>query len=137
MCRVAVTLLLSVLLMAPDRSLGDPGDTPDSGSTAPASATLAVSVSETSDSVRLRITASGDIEPGSLEIRFADRKAIVLARDAEGRPIQSRSVSLPAPVVEDGASASYEADDALVMTLRKQAAAETAERPRAPEADAR
>src|SRR5262245_43495581 len=88
MSRAAVPLLLSVLLMSPGRCVGDPGDTPNTSSTAPASATLTVSVSETTDSVRLRISASGDIEPGSLEVRFADRKAFVLARDAEGRPIQ-------------------------------------------------
>jgi len=136
-CRLAVTSLLSVLLMAPGTSLGDPGDTPSSSTTAPARAALTVSVSESADSVRLRISASGEIEPGSLEVRFAGREAFVVARDAEGRPIQSRPVRLPAPVVEDGASASYDGEDALVMTLRKQAAAETAERPGDPEVDAR
>jgi hypothetical protein len=109
-----------MLLMSPGRSISDargPG---------PAAAALAVSVSETPDAVRLRIEASGDIEPGSVEVRFAGRKAVVLARDAEGRAIRSQRVRLPALVVEEGASADYDAADALVMTLRKQAAAQAA-----------
>jgi hypothetical protein len=137
MSRAVVAFLLSVLLMPPGRSIGDPGATPDYGSPDPAPAALAVSVSETPNAVRLRISATGDIEPGSVEVRFGGRKAIVLARDAKGRAIRSRPVRLPAPVVEDGASASYDAEDALVMTLRKQAAAETAAPPVDPEAAAR
>jgi len=134
MAPVAVAFLLSVLLLSPGTSIGDPGDTPDSGSPPPASAALAVSVTETPDAVRLRISASGDVEPGSVEVRFTGRKVVVLARDSEGREIRSRSVRLPAPVVEDGASADYDADDALVMTLRKQAAAQTTTPPVDPEA---
>jgi len=134
MAPVAVAFLLSVLLLSSGTSIGDPGDTPDSGSPAPAAAALAVSVTETPDAVRLRISASGDVEPGSVEVRFTGRKVVVLARDSEGREIRSRSVRLPAPVVEDGASADYDADDALVMTLRKQAAAQTTPPPVDPEA---
>jgi hypothetical protein len=54
---------------------------------------------------------------------------MVLARDTEGRVIRSQPVRLPAPVVEEGASADYDAEDALVMTFRKQAAAEAAAPP--------
>jgi hypothetical protein len=89
-------------------------------------------VSETPNAVRLRIQASGDIEPGSVEVRFAGRKAVVLARDAKGRAIRSQPVRLPAAVVEEGASADYDAEDALVMTLRKQAAAQAAAPPGGP-----
>jgi hypothetical protein len=137
MSRAAGAFLLSVLLMSPGRSISDPGAIPDDRGPGPASAALAVSVSETPDAVRLRIQASGNIEPGSVEVRFAGRKAVVLARDAEGRAIRSHPVRLPASVVEEGASADYDAEDALVMTLRKQAAAQTAALPGDPDAAAR
>jgi hypothetical protein len=64
------------------------------------------------------------VEPGSVEIRFAGRKAVVLARDTEGRAIRSQPLRLPAPVAEEGSSADYDADGALVITLRKQATAQ-------------
>ena len=105
--------------MLPGASASDP-------SPAPASAALTASVSDTPDTVRLRIQASGDVEPGSVEIRFAGRKAVVLAHDAEGRGIRSQPLRLPAPLVEEGSSADYDADGALVITLRKQATAQDA-----------
>jgi hypothetical protein len=86
-------------------------------------AALEVSVSETPDTVRLRVQVVGEIEPGSLEVGFEGRKAIVSARDANGRPIRAQTVELPALVVEDGATADAAAEDALVITLRKQRAA--------------
>ena len=102
---------------------------------AAASAALTVVIAEMPDAVRLHIQASGDVEAGSVEVRFSGRKMVVLARDAEGRPIRSQSLRLPEPVVEEGSSAEYDADGALVMTLRKQA---TAARPtREPEAAVR
>jgi hypothetical protein len=131
MARAAGAFLLSMLLMSPGRSISDargPG---------PAAAALAVSVSETPDAGRLRIRASGEIAPRSVEVRFAGRKAVVLARDAEGRTIRSQPIRLPAAVVEEGASADYDAADALVMRLRKQAAAQAAVPPGDPEAAAR
>src|SRR5712691_8837139 len=88
MSRAAGAFLLSVLLMSPGRSASDPGAAPDDRGPAPAA--LAASVSETPDAVRLRIQASGDVEPGSVEVRFAGCKAVVLARDAEGRAIRSQ-----------------------------------------------
>src|SRR5205823_11498754 len=109
--------LLFVLLMSPGGSASDPG---------PAPAALEASVSETPDAVRLRIQASGDIEPGSVEVRFAGRKVVVLARDAEGRAIRSQPLRLPAAVVEEGSSADYDTDGALLLTLRKQATARDA-----------
>src|SRR5439155_5595761 len=115
MARVAGGLLLFGLLTSPRGSASDPGASPDDRGSAPASAALAASVSETPDAVRLRIQASGDVEPGSIEVRFAGRKAIVLARDAEGRAIRSQPLRLPDPVVEAGASADYDADGALLV----------------------
>jgi len=110
--RVAGAFLLFVLLMSPGGSASDP----------PASAALAASVSETPDAVRLRIQASGDIEPGSVEVRFAGRKAVVLARDAEGRAIRSQPLRLPA---------------AVLLTLRKHATAQDARPTADPHATAR
>jgi HSP20 family molecular chaperone IbpA len=110
---VGGAFLLFVLLILPGVSASDP-------SPAPASAALTPSVSATPDAVRLRIEASGDVEPGSVEVRFAGRKAVVMARDAKGRAIRSQRLRLPAPVVEEGSSADYEADGALVITLRKE-----------------
>jgi len=136
MARVAGGLLLFGLLTSPRGSASDPGASPDDRGSAPASAALAASVSETPDAVRLR-QASGDVEPGSIEVRFAGRKAIVLARDAEGRAIRSQPLRLPDPVVEEGARADYVADGTLVMTLRKQAAVPDAGPTGDPEAAAR
>jgi hypothetical protein len=116
---VASTFLLFVFLMLPAASASNPGP-------APASAALTASVSDTPDGVRLRIQASGDVEPGSVEVRFAGRKAVVLARDADGRAIRSQPLRLPARVVEDGSSADYDAEGALVITLLKQGTAQDA-----------
>jgi len=115
--RVAGACLLFGLLMLPGASASDPR---------PAPAALTASVSDTPDAVRLRIQASGDVEPGSVEVRFAGRKAVVLARDAEGQAIRSQPLRLPAPVVEEGSSADYDADGALVITLLKRATAQDA-----------
>jgi len=117
--RVAGACLLFGLLMLPGASASDPRP-------APASAALTASVSDTPGAVRVRIQASGDVEPGSVEVRFAGRKAVVLARDAEGQAIRSQPLRLPAPVVEEGSSADYDADGALVITLLKQATAQDA-----------
>jgi HSP20 family molecular chaperone IbpA len=95
------------------------------------------SVSDTPGGVRLRIQASGDVEPGSVEVRFAGREAVVLARDLEGRAIRSQPIRLPAAVVEEGASADYDTDGALLITLRKQATAQDAEPTGDPQAAAR
>jgi hypothetical protein len=131
---LAASLLLSVLLASSASAATDTA--PDDDDSSSAGASLSLSVSETADAVHLRIQASGNIEPGSLEIRFAGRRAIVLARDTEGRTVRSKRVRLPAAVVEDGASADYDADDALIMTLRKQSGT-AAEPPTDPEALAR
>jgi len=116
--RVARAFLLLVLVTSRG-STSDPAAA-DHGP-GPAAAALAVSVSETPDAVLLRIGAPRDVEPESVEVQFAGRETVVLARDAMGRPIRSQPLRLPEPVVEEGASADYDDDGALVMTLRKQA----------------
>jgi hypothetical protein len=85
----------------------------------PASAALAVSIAEMPDAVRLHIQASEGVQAGSIEVRFAGRKVVVLARDAAGRVIRSRALRLLDRVIEEGASAEYDAEGALVVTLRK------------------
>ena len=132
MSRVAGAFLLLVLLTSRE-SASDPGTCPhDRGSGA-----LAVSVSDMPNAILLRIQASGGVEPGSVEVRFAGREAVVLARDVGGRQIRSQPLHLPEPVDEEGSSASYDAEGTLVLTLRKQAAAEDAGSPGDPEAAAR
>ena len=131
--RVARAFLLLVLVTWRGSS-SEPAAADDHGP-GPAAAALAVSVSETPDAVLLRVP--GDVEPGSVEVRFAGRKTVVLARDAMGRPIRSQPLRLPEPVVEEGSSADYDADGALVMTLRKQASAQRAGPTDDPEAAAR
>src|SRR5436190_1226992 len=118
--RVAGAFLLLVLLTSRG-STGDPAAAADHG---PGPEALAVSVSETPDAVLLHIRAPGDLEPGSVEVQLAGRKTVVLARDVAGRPMRSQPLRLPEPVVEEGASADYDGDGVLVMTLRKQATAQ-------------
>src|SRR5438046_6966476 len=118
--RVAGALLLLVLLTSRG-STGDPAAAADHGP-GPASTALAVSVSETPDAVLLHIRVPGDVEPGSVEVQFAGRKTVVLARDVMGRPVRSQPLRLPEPVVAEGARAGYDGECAPMMTLRKQAA---------------
>ena len=134
---MAGAFLLFVLLTSPRGSASDPGAAAVDRGPGPASGALTVSVSETPDAVRLHVQASGDVEPGSVEVRFAGRKAVMLARDAEGRAIRSQPLRLPAPVVEEGSSADYDADGALVITLRKRATAQDAGPTGDPQAAAR
>jgi hypothetical protein len=117
---VACAFLLLILLTSTG-SASDPNAGSDERGPGAASASLAVSVSETPDAILLRIQASGDVEPNSVEVRFAGRETVVLARDADGRRIRSRPLRLPEPVIEEGSSAAYDADGALVMTFRKEA----------------
>ena len=93
MSRLVGAFLLLVLTVSRG-SASDPGAADDHGP-GPASAALVVSVSETPDAVLLHIHASGDVEPGSVEVRFAGPKTVVLAHDAEGRPIRSQALRLP------------------------------------------
>jgi hypothetical protein len=129
MSRVPGLFLLLILLTG--------GSASEAHGPGTASAALAVSVSETPDAILLRIQASGDVEPGSVELRFAGRETVVLARAADGRQIHSQPLRLPEPVLEEGSTAAYDADGALVMTLRKQATARDAGLTGDPEAAAR
>ena len=126
MCHLAGAFLLLAILTSRESS-GDRGAANDDGP-GPARAALTVFVSETPGAVLLHIQASGGVEPGSVEVRFAGRKALVRARDATGRPIRSQPLRLPERVVEEGASADYDGVGALVVTLPKQATAEDAGR---------
>src|SRR5437867_6345266 len=51
----------------------------------------------------------------------------------DGPAIRSQPLRLPEPVVEEGVSADYDGDGALVMTLRKQATTQDAGRMGDPE----
>jgi hypothetical protein len=107
---VAHVLVLLVLLTSVGTAACDPGDAADDCGPGPVSAALEVFIAEMPDAVRLHIQASEDVEAGSVEVRFSGRKMVVLARDAEGRPIRSQSLRLPEPVVEEGSSGEYDAD---------------------------
>lgn len=122
MPRVMGTFLLVVLLTSGGSTSAPVVAADDRG---PPSAALAVSVSETAEAVLLHIRASGDVEPGSVEIRLERDNAVVVARDSENRAIRSQLTRLPAPVLEEGSTAYYEDDGALVMTLRKESPPET------------
>jgi len=135
MSRIGGALVLLVFLVT-GRSASDPGAGSDAHGPSPASTALAISVSETPDAVLLHIQASGDVEPGSVEVRLAGRNAVVRARDVAGRPIHSKPLGLPEPVAEEGSSADYDADGGLVVTLPKQATVRDAGSTGAPEAAA-
>jgi len=113
----AVVASVLIMLLASRTSASDPSA---------ATGALVVSMSETPDAVLLHIHASGAVEPGSVEVRLAGRKTVVLARDALGHPIRSQELRIPESVVEEGASAEYEADRSLMVTLRKEASARSA-----------
>ena len=120
-------------LSFPMASACDQAAVPEARTQPPAFGALATSVCETPDVVRLRILASGDVDPGSVEIRFLGRQAIVRARGADGRVIRSQPFRLPARIVEVGSSADYDAEGALVMTFRRHATVQDATRPSDPE----
>ena len=80
---------------------------------------LAVRVSETPETVQLRILLPEDVPPGSVEVQLAGRDVVVTARGSGGRHLRSRSLWLSEPVVEDGAQADYEPDGSLTITLRR------------------
>jgi hypothetical protein len=113
-----VILLLSLVTLVRIASSDPRGPADGRGA---ASATLAVSIGEMPDTVRLHIQASEDVDARSIEVRFAGRKIVVLARDVAGRAIRSEPLRLPESVVEEGASAEFDAEGAIVMTLRKEA----------------
>ncbi len=125
---ITSALLLVGLLSSQAASASDPTTVPEARTQPPAFVALATSVWETSDVVRLRILASGDVDPGSVEIRFRGRQAIVRARGVDGRGIRSQPFRLPARIVEAGSSADYDAEGALVMTFRRHATVPDARR---------
>jgi hypothetical protein len=76
-------------------------------------------VGETPHSVRVVIHFPPDTDPGSFEVQLLGTEVTVLARNAEGSHIRSRPLQLREPPVEDGATADYEGDGWLTVTLRK------------------
>ena len=130
---ITSALVLFRLLSSPTASASDPAAVPEARMQPPAFGALGASVCETPDVVRLRILASGDVDPGSIEIRFLGRPAIVRARGADGRVIRSQPLRLPARIVEVGSSGDYDAEGALVMTFRKHATVRGATRTSDPE----
>jgi HSP20 family molecular chaperone IbpA len=102
---------LALLAHAGEPTAADRGARDQSG--------LRVLVSETPETVRLRVLLPDDVPPGSVEVRLNGRKVIVLARTTGGRRLRSRSLQLSEEVVEEGAEADYEADGSLVITLKR------------------
>src|SRR5205823_4121750 len=64
---------------------------------------LPVLVTETPGMVRLQVLLPEDVPPGSVEVRLAGRKVVVLARGIGGRQLRSRSLRLADAPVEGGA----------------------------------
>src|SRR5262249_23102810 len=113
---------LLFILLAAGRSASDPGAGPDAHGHGP-SAALAVSISETPEAVLLHIQAAPEVEPGAVEGRLSRRQAGGRGGGGAGGADRSRPLALPEPVVEEGASADYDADGVFVLTLPKQAIA--------------
>src|SRR6185369_5284282 len=71
---ITIALVLFRLLSSPTASACDAAAVPEARTQPPAFGALATSVCETPDVVRLRILASGDVDPGSVEVRFLGRQ---------------------------------------------------------------
>lgn len=108
---------ISILLMALALSRGHA----DSGPVAPADevADLPVVVTETAETVRLRILVPEEVDPGSVEVQLAGREVVVVARRTSGISIRSKTLRLAEAAVEQGATADYEPDGSLTITLQK------------------
>jgi HSP20 family molecular chaperone IbpA len=80
---------------------------------------LNVAVTETTDAVRLRIVATAEVVPGSVEVQLAGRDVSVIARGTGGRALRSQTIRLAEPAIEAGATADYDDDGSLTVTLPK------------------
>jgi hypothetical protein len=78
-------------------------------------------VGETPHSVRVVIHFPPGTDPGSFEVQLLGKEVTVLARKAEGSHIRSSPLQLREAPVEDGATADYEGDGWVTVTLRKRA----------------
>jgi hypothetical protein len=78
-------------------------------------------VGETPHSVRVVIHFPPGTDPGSFEVQLLGKEVTVLARNAEGSHIRSHPLQLREAPVEDGATADYEGDGWVTVTLRKRA----------------
>jgi hypothetical protein len=76
-------------------------------------------VGETPHSVRVVIHFPPGTDPGSFEVQLLGTEVTVLARNAEGSHIRSRPLQLREAAVEEGATADYEGDGWVTVTLRK------------------
>jgi HSP20 family molecular chaperone IbpA len=84
-------------------------------------------VGETAHSVRVVIHFPPGTDPASFEVQLLGAEVIVVARDAEGSHIRSEVLHLKEAPVEDGATADYQGDGWLTVTLRKRAAEPSAD----------
>ena len=73
---------------------------------------------ESPEGVELRVFLPEGVDPGSVRVQLAGRRIVVVARDAAGRHLRSRPVTVDTPVVEEGADAAWEGDGWLTITLR-------------------
>ena len=104
------TLLHPVVRQGPETPLSVLGE---------AGRAVAVFVRETPELVRLHIHLPSGSDPGSVEVQLDDRALTVRAQDAEGQEIRSETIALRAPASESGATADYEGDGWLTITLRR------------------
>jgi hypothetical protein len=114
-------MLCLLALVAGPRTRGSAGES--EGAPPPASAEphqVIVDVDERGDSVRLRFPQEADIDPGSVQVLLAGRGVTILARTGAGRRVRSPHLRVSAPLTEEGATADYDADGSLTVTLRKQ-----------------
>jgi hypothetical protein len=120
-------MLCLLALVAAARTRGSAGEL--EGAPPPAAAEphqVIVDVDESGDSVRLRFPQEADIDPGSVQVLLAGRAVTILARTGAGRRVRSPHLRVASPLTEEGATADYDADGSLTVTLRKQLPAEPA-----------
>ena len=106
----AISILMTTLALARGHAQSGPADE---------MAELPVVVTETAETVRLRILVPDEVDPASVEVQLAGRKVVVVARRSNGASIRSRTLRLGADAAEQGATADYEPDGSLTVTLQK------------------
>ena len=90
------------------------------GERAPGAATLEIWVAEHGDAVEVHVAPVPGVVPDSIEVELAGRSVSIRARSVDGRRLRSEPVLLREAAVEEGASAFYEPDGSLTLTLRKE-----------------
>jgi HSP20 family molecular chaperone IbpA len=84
-------------------------------------------VGETEHSVLVVIHFPPGTDPGSIEVRLLGAEVTVVARNAEGSHIRSQALHLREAPVEDGATADYQGNGWLMVTLRKRVSGPSAD----------